>query len=104
MVVIGSLATDPTVVMQERTARTPTSTVHAPQRPIPHPYLAPLRFNMSRSTHRRGLSGETSTGAATLLTFNLIGIGSTTIRLEGEGLTRKQALARECTKSRYSKT
>src|SRR5580700_4034236 len=84
MVVIGSLATDPTVVMQERTARPATSTVHAPQSPIPHPYLAPLRFNMSRSTHKRGISGETSTVAATLLMFNLIGIESTTVRLEEE--------------------
>ena len=46
--------------------------------------MAPLRFNTSRSTHRRGISGETSTVAATLLTFNLIGIESTTIRLEEE--------------------
>ena len=61
-----------------------TSTVHAPQSPIPHPYLAPLRFNMSRSTHNSGMSGETFTVAATLLTFNLIGIESTTIRLEEE--------------------
>src|SRR5260370_42486119 len=76
MVVIGSVATDPTVVMQERTAWPPTRTVHAPQSPDPHPYLAPLRFNTSRSTHNRGISGETSTVAATLFTFNLIGIDS----------------------------
>ena len=34
----------------------------------------PLRFNTSRSTHRRGISGGTSTVAATLLTVNLMGI------------------------------
>src|ERR1700757_1299539 len=103
MVVIGSLATDPTVVMQERTARAPTSTVHAPQRPIPHPYLAPLSFNMSRSTHKSGISGETSTVAATLLTVNLIGIDPPH-PVRTRRLAPKQALGRECTKSRYSKT
>jgi hypothetical protein len=39
---------------------------------------------MSRSTHKRGISGETSTVVATLLMFNLIGIESTTVRLEEE--------------------
>src|ERR1019366_9268090 len=74
MVVMGWPATVPTCVMQERTPWPPTSTVQAPQTPIPHPYLVPSRFKMSRSTQRRGVSGGTSTVAATLFTVNLIGI------------------------------
>ena len=60
--------------MQERTAWPSNSTVHAPQSPIPHPYLAPLRFSMSRSTHKSGMSGGTSTEVATSLTVSRIDI------------------------------
>src|ERR1039458_3101924 len=74
MVVIGSSATDPTCVMQERTAWPPTRTVHAPQIPIPHPNLAPSRLSTSRNTHRSGVSGGTSTVVTTSLTVSLSGI------------------------------
>src|SRR5260370_39930586 len=57
MVVMGWPATDPTVVAQERNASPPTRTVHAPHSPSPHPNLGPLIFNVSRTTHRRGMSG-----------------------------------------------
>src|ERR1700689_1112618 len=76
MVVTGWLLTLLTAVWQERTASPPTITVQAPQSPTPQPYLGPLMFNTSRSTHSRGISGGTSTVAATLLTVNLVSIGS----------------------------
>src|SRR5271166_896374 len=57
-------------------ASPPTITVQAPHSPTPHPYLGPLMFNTSRSTHRRGISGDTSIVVATLLTFILMGICS----------------------------
>src|ERR1700677_4060200 len=75
MVVTGWLLTLLTAVWQERTASPPTITVQAPQSPTPQPYLGPLMFNTSRSTHRRGISGGTSTVAVTLLTVNLVSIG-----------------------------
>src|SRR5271166_4043820 len=61
-------------------ASPPTITVQAPHSPTPHPYLGPLMFNTSRSTHSRGISGDTSIVAATLLTFILMGIVHSTIR------------------------
>jgi hypothetical protein len=38
--------------------------VHAPQNPMPHPTLVPVRRSSSRNTHKSGTSGgeETSTG------------------------------------------
>src|ERR1700684_225059 len=54
----------------------PTITVQAPHSPTPQPYLGPLMFNTSRSTHSRGISGDTSTVAATSLTVNLVSICS----------------------------
>src|SRR5271168_1407014 len=54
----------------------PTITVQAPHSPTPQPNLGPLMFNTSRSTHSRGISGDTSTVAATLLTVNLVSICS----------------------------
>src|ERR1700722_9225393 len=76
IVVTGRVLTLLTAVWQERTASLPTMTVQAPQSPTPQPYLGPLMFNTSRSTHRRGMSGGTSTVAATLLIVNLVSIGS----------------------------
>jgi hypothetical protein len=72
--VIGWPAAVLTCVMQERTAFPANSTVHAPQMPIPHPYLAPFMFSTSRNTHNNGVSGATSTVVTTLLTVNLSGI------------------------------
>src|SRR6266567_5974706 len=63
--------------MQERTALPPTSTVQAPQTPIPQPYLAPFRSSTSRRTHRSGVSDGTSTVRRTLFTFSFSGIGDT---------------------------
>src|ERR1022692_2660790 len=82
--------------MQERTAWPPTSTVQAPQRPMPQPYLEPLRFNTSRSTHKRGISGDTSTVPATLLTFNLIDICSLRNPVRGRGSVTHSGI--ECIK------
>src|ERR1700691_1219373 len=79
MVVTGRLLTLLTAVWQERTASPPMITVQAPQSPMPQPYLGPLMFNTSRSTHRRGISGGTSTVAATLLIVSLVSICYSTV-------------------------
>src|ERR1035438_4246592 len=67
-------ATALTWVMQERMGWPSASTVHAPHTPMPQPYLAPLRLSMSRRTHKRGMSGGTSTVATTLLIVSFRGI------------------------------
>ena len=50
MVVISRAATAPSLVMHERAGSPSISTVQAPQRPSPQPYLAPVRPRSSRST------------------------------------------------------
>src|ERR1039457_7476238 len=95
MVVMLWPATEPTWVMQERTARPSIRTVHAPQTPMPQPYLAPLRSSTSRSTHKSGVSGGTSTVFATLFTFNLRGIGSL-LQSGGEALWERIQAGRNC--------
>ena len=46
---------------QERTGLPSSNTVHAPQAPIPQPYLAPFRSSVSRNAQSRGVSGGRST-------------------------------------------
>jgi hypothetical protein len=46
--------------MHERTARSFTSTVHAPQAEIPHPNFVPVKPSVSRSAHKSGVSGSMS--------------------------------------------
>src|SRR5262249_11067145 len=60
MAVICLPATADPGVTHERVGAPSTWTVHAPQRAIPHPYLVPVSPSVSRTTHRRGMSGETS--------------------------------------------
>src|SRR5580658_414033 len=74
MVVIGLPTTEETGVTQDRTAWPLTWTVQAPHKAMPQPYLVPCRLSVSRNTHRRGVSGSTSTVLTTLLIFNSMGI------------------------------
>src|ERR1017187_8834346 len=83
MVVMASPTTDPTCVMQERVARPLIRTVHAPQTPIPQPYLEPLRSRVSRKTQSSGVSGGTSTVVTTLLTFSFRGMPLPCLRADG---------------------
>ena len=46
---------------QERTALPFKCTVQAPHSAMPHPNLVPVSPSVSRSTHKRGVSGSTST-------------------------------------------
>jgi hypothetical protein len=50
MVTTGASRTAPTMVTQERRGVPSISTVHAPQRPSPQPYLAPVSSRSSRRT------------------------------------------------------
>src|ERR1700739_822738 len=61
MVVIRVPATAPTGIEQERCATPSTWTVQAPHWAMPQPYLVPVIPSVSRSTHRSGVSGSTST-------------------------------------------
>jgi hypothetical protein len=56
----GPTAAD-TAVRQDRTARPSSSTVQAPHRPSPQPYLAPVSRRRSRSTASRLSAGGAST-------------------------------------------
>src|SRR5438270_4275684 len=77
MVVIRAFAALAMGVRHERTGWPPRWTVHAPHSPIPQPYFVPCRFRTSRITHRRGVSGGTSTAVDRPLTVRLIAIVST---------------------------
>src|SRR5258708_29514146 len=48
-------------VMHERVAAPLMCTVHAPHRAIPQPNFVPVILSVSRSTHKSGMSGLTST-------------------------------------------
>src|SRR6188768_1419940 len=50
-----------TRAVHERTGWPSTSTVHAPHCPSPHPYFAPVRPSVSRSSQSSFESGWTST-------------------------------------------
>ena len=56
-----------TGMTQERTARPSTSTVQAPQSPMPQLYLVPVRPSCSRSTHSRGVVPSTSSSTGSPL-------------------------------------
>src|SRR6185369_15734135 len=65
-------ATLDTASTHERTGSPSTSTVHAPHCPTPQPYFGPLTSSSSRSTHRSGISGSTSTSRGLALTLKRI--------------------------------
>src|SRR5258705_5159376 len=72
MVTIFLPATVPTGVTHERVGCPSTCTVQAPHWAMPQPYLVPASFSSSRSTHKRGISGSTSTSWTRPFTFNLV--------------------------------
>ena len=61
MVSMRRPAISDTRAVHERTGWPSTSTVHAPHCPSPHPYLAPVRPSVSRSSQSSFESGWTST-------------------------------------------
>ena len=71
MVVIDLPAAAEIRVWQARVGLPSMCTVQAPQAPMPHPYLVPLRFKMSRSAHKRGMSAGASTLAGLPLTVRV---------------------------------
>lgn len=60
------------VIWQLRTARPSMSTVHAPQSPVPQPYLVPVRFDASRIAHNNGVDGSIRYRMGWLLTVRLV--------------------------------
>src|ERR1043166_5925056 len=70
IVTIGRSATSSTGTRQERVATPPRCTVHAPQAPMPQPYLVPVILSSSRRTHRSGVDGSTLTSRRSPLTLS----------------------------------
>src|SRR3546814_9194645 len=60
------------VTRQLRIASPSISTVQAPQSPVPQPYLVPVRFDASRSAHKRGVSGSMRYSTGRSLTENFV--------------------------------
>src|SRR3989442_10720985 len=73
MVVTRFPAAAATGITQERTAVPSRCTVQAPHWAMPHPNFVPVRPRLSRSTHRSGVSGVTSTDWRLPLTVKTIG-------------------------------
>src|SRR6266545_6668846 len=72
MVVTSLLAASETRLTHDRTASPFRWTVQAPHRAMPHPYLVPVRPNVSRSTQSSGVAGSTSTLNCLPLTLRVI--------------------------------
>src|SRR5207244_7717755 len=62
-----------TGITHDRTAVPSRCTVQAPHCAMPHPNFVPVRPRLSRSTHRSGVSGATSTDWRLPLTVRTIG-------------------------------
>src|SRR3546814_19667321 len=60
------------VTWHARTAAPSISTVHAPQSPVPHPYLAPVRLDASRKAQSKGVSGAMRYSTGWLLTVKRV--------------------------------
>jgi hypothetical protein len=71
MVLMSAPFSSDTSTWQERVSVPPRCTEQAPHCPIPQPYFVPLRSSTSRSTHRSGVSGATSTVVGFPLTLKL---------------------------------
>src|SRR6476661_8456824 len=69
MVVTSEVPTLSIGVTHERVGTPLTCTVQAPQSAMPQPNFVPVRPITSRSTHRSGVSGSTSTVCILLLTL-----------------------------------
>src|SRR6476620_10317520 len=50
--------------------------MQAPHRPVPHPYLVPVRLRPSRITHSSGVEGGASVDAAFPFTVKFVAIAS----------------------------
>ena len=59
-------------VLHDRIGTEFMSTVHAPHWPMPHPYLVPVSFSVSRITQSSGVSGETDTSCVVPFTFSVM--------------------------------
>src|SRR3989441_5976761 len=79
-----------TGITHDRTAVPSRCTVQAPHCAMPHPNFVPVRPRLSRSTHRSGVSGATSTDWRLPLTVKTIG-GMTH---SGRRVSRKLVLGR----------
>src|SRR5215467_13884105 len=79
MVVIDLPAAADRGTLHDRVARPSMRTVQAPHWAMPQPYLVPVSFNESRSTHSNGVSGSTSTLWATPLTISEIDIAASSL-------------------------
>src|SRR6056297_2472074 len=85
MVVTKRASTSPSGVMQERVARPLISTVQDPHRPIPQPYLVPVRPVSSRMAHNSGVSSAAFRVMGRPL--SLKDVGMTLLRLRGDART-----------------
>src|SRR6266700_103677 len=74
MVVTALPATADAGMLHERVAWPSIRTVQAPHWAMPQPYLVPVSFKESRSTHSNGVSGSTSAVCAIPLTIREIDI------------------------------
>src|SRR6185436_15029205 len=80
IVVTAAFPTLETGVWQDRVATPLSCTVHAPHCATPQPYLVPGRSSTSRRTHRRGMSGGTSTVADFPLTLRVYFMAGGSVR------------------------
>src|SRR5215471_14579879 len=97
MVVIELPAAADTATLHDRVARPSMRTVQAPHWAMPHPYLVPVSFNESRSTHSSGVSGSTSTLCAMPLTISEIDMRPPPVRLIAAWPARGYAGTRKIT-------
>src|SRR3546814_352197 len=72
IVVTNAPSISPIVTWHARTAAPSISTVHAPQSPVPHPYLAPVRLDASRKAQSKGVSGAMRYSTGWLLTVKRV--------------------------------
>src|SRR3546814_8151822 len=72
IVVTNAPSISPIVTWHARTAAPSISTVHAPQSPVPHPYLAPVRLDASRKAQSKGVSGAKRYSTGWLLTVKRV--------------------------------
>ncbi len=79
MVVIDLPAAADRATLHDRADRPSRRTVQAPHWAMPQPYLVPVSFSESRSTHSNGVSGSTSTFCAMPLTISEIDIAASSL-------------------------
>src|SRR5215468_1926380 len=99
MVVIDLPVAADRATLHDRAARPSMRTVQAPHWAMPQPYLVPVSFSESRSTHSNGVSGSTATLWAMPLTISEIDIAASPYAADcgfacarWPGTTRKNAI------------